>query len=113
MMLRVGRYGQFLACSRYPECKGTKRLLVKVGVACPKCGNDIVEKRTKRGRRFYGCAAYPECDFTSWSKPLPERCPQCGGLLVAAAARSQAAARCTQCTWRCTPGERELAVATA
>ncbi len=114
MMLRMGRYGKFLACSRYPECKGTKRIFTKVGVACPKDGGDIVERRTKRGRIFFGCANYPECEFTSWSRPLPEPCPQCRGLLVAAGGRRDPnAARCTQCDWRGHVGERELAGATA
>lgn len=113
MMVRTGRYGRFLACSRYPDCKGTKRLLMKVGVACPKCGGDIVEKRTKKGRQFYGCATYPECDFTSWQRPLQERCPQCNGILVAAGGRQQGIARCLACDWKGERQEQELAAATA
>lgn len=119
MVLKGGRYGRFLACSRYPECKGTKRLVSKVGVDCPKCGGDIVEKRTRKGRTFYGCANYPTCDFTSWSRPLPQRCPECGGLIVASGrARNDGAlnARCTACGWKGTiepAEERELAAATA
>ena len=116
MMLRSGRYGRFLACSSYPECKGTKRLLQKIGIACPKCGGDIVERQTKRRRRFYGCATYPQCDFTSWSRPLPQGCPQCNGLLIAAGrARKDGStgARCTKCEWRGAVGEPELAEATA
>jgi DNA topoisomerase-1 len=116
MMLRSGRYGRFLACSNYPECKGTKRLLKKIGIACPKCAGDIVERQTKRRRRFYGCATYPQCDFTSWSRPLPQGCPQCSGLLVAAGrARKDGStgARCTKCEWQGAVGEPELAEATA
>ncbi len=111
MVQRGGRYGRFLACSRYPDCKRTRPLLVKVGVACPKCGGDVVERRTRRRRVFYGCANYPTCDFTSWSRPWPEPCPRCGALLVAAGRARRA--RCTQCDWRGTIGEPELAAATA
>ncbi len=109
MVVKAGRFGKFLACSRYPDCKGTKPLLTKVGVACPKCGGDIVERRTRRRRMFYGCAKYPECDFTSWSRPLELPCPQCKGLLVAAGGRQNGrnAARCTQCEWKGTLGEPE------
>jgi DNA topoisomerase-1 len=114
MVLRQGRYGRFLACSRYPDCKGTKKIFTKVGVACPKDSGDIVERRTKKGRIFFGCANYPECDFTSWSRPLPEPCPQCGGLIVVAGGkRGETTARCTACDWKGTAPERELAGATA
>jgi DNA topoisomerase-1 len=116
MTMRDGRYGRFLACSRYPECKGTKTIMNKVGVSCPKCRGDIVERRTRRRRAFYGCSRYPECDFTSWSRPLPEPCPSCSGLLVSAGrARKdgQRPARCTRCDWKGALGERELAEATA
>jgi DNA topoisomerase-1 len=117
MVLKSGRYGKFLACSRYPDCTGTKALLNKIGVTCPKDGGEIVERRTRRRRIFFGCANYPKCDFTSWSRPLPEPCPNCKGLLVAAGARrnGQSPARCTQCEWRGTLGtpEPELVEATA
>jgi DNA topoisomerase-1 len=111
MVLRGGRYGKFFACTKYPDCKGTKRLLIKVGVACPKCSGDLVERRTKRRRVFYGCAKYPECDFTSWSRPLPNQCPRCGGMTVSAGRDGKA--RCTECDWRGTIGEPELAAAPA
>ncbi len=113
MVIKRGRFGQFLACSRYPECKGSRPLLKKVGVACPKDGGEIVEKRSKRGRTFYGCANYPSCDFTSWTRPLKQACPACGGLLVTAA---RGKARCTSCDWSGETGrasERELAKASA
>ena len=119
MIMRGGRFGRFLACSRYPDCKGSKALLKKIGVSCPKCAGDIVERRTRHRRIFYGCSKYPECDFTSWSRPLPEPCPQCKGILVAVGTRSRAdgraSARCpnTECGWRGTTGERELVEATA
>jgi DNA topoisomerase-1 len=116
MQIRGGRYGRFLACSRYPECKGTKPLLVKIGVSCPKDGGALVERRTRRRRTFYGCANYPKCDFTSWSRPLPEPCPNCGGLVVnvgRARDDGRRSARCLTCDWRGTVAEPELAQATA
>lgn len=94
MVIKLGRYGRFLACSGYPECKNTKPLLVKIGVKCPKCGGELVQRRTKRRRTFYGCAKYPDCDFTTGEKPIPQPCPQCGGLLVM---RGKKMARCTKC----------------
>jgi DNA topoisomerase-1 len=100
MVVRTGRYGRFLACSRYPECKATRPLRVKVGVACPRCRGDLVARRTKRGRTFYGCANYPRCRFVTWSKPLPEPCPSCGDLLVAG---GREGARCLSCSWRGAP----------
>jgi DNA topoisomerase-1 len=108
MIVKTGRFGRFLACSRYPDCKGTKPILTKVGVNCPKCGGDIVERRTRQRRIFYGCSKYPECDFTSWSRPLEQPCPQCGGLIVnAGGVRNPGAAKCTACDWKGTVGESE------
>ncbi len=97
MIVRNGRYGRFLACSRYPECKGTRTLHTKIGVSCPQCGGDLVARRTRRGRTFYGCANYPSCRFVTWSRPLAEPCPSCGNLLVAA---PRDRARCLSCSWR-------------
>jgi DNA topoisomerase-1 len=97
MLVKRGRFGPFLACSKYPECKGARPILKKVGVPCPKDGGDIVEKRSKRGRTFFSCANYPNCDFTSWTKPLKQPCPTCGGLIVVAARNT---AKCTQCEWK-------------
>ncbi len=115
MAVRRGRFGMFLACTRYPECKGTKRLERKVGVSCPRCGQgDVVQRQTRRGRRrtFYGCSRFPECDFTSWSRPLAEPCPNCGARTLVAAARGRA--RCASCEWQGeAPAERELAEAPA
>jgi DNA topoisomerase-1 len=84
LVIKNGRYGNFIGCSNYPRCKYTKPIMTEIGVTCPKDGGAIVERRTRKGRVFYGCANYPECDFTSWKRPLPERCPRCGGMLVAA-----------------------------
>ena len=117
MVARGGRFGRFLACSRYPDCKGTKPILVKVGVVCPKDGGDIVERRTRRKRIFYGCANYPKCDFTSWSRPMPLPCPNCKGLIVVAGrspGHGRTSARCTVCDWKgVLGGEPELVEATA
>jgi DNA topoisomerase-1 len=97
MVAKRGRFGPFLACTRYPECKGTKPLLMKTGIPCPLDGGEIVERSTKKGRKFYGCANYPKCEYTSWQRPLPQVCPNCGGLAVAERGRS---ARCTVCDWK-------------
>ncbi len=97
MVIRRGRFGPFLACSDYPTCKGTRRIMAKIGVACPEDGGDIVAKRSKKGRTFYGCSNYPRCHFTSWSRPLPEPCPKCGSVIVAQAGRK---AKCLKCDWR-------------
>jgi DNA topoisomerase-1 len=83
MMVKRGRFGAFLSCSRYPECKFTKQIQKKTGAKCPKCKEgDIIEKRSRKGRNFYACSRYPDCDFAMWSKPTGEACPNCGGLLV-------------------------------
>lgn len=83
MVIKYGPHGKFLACPGFPDCRSTKPYLEKIGVACPKCGKDIVIRKTKKGRRFYGCEAGPEdCDFMSWQKPSKEKCPQCGGYMV-------------------------------
>lgn len=82
MVIRMGRYGKFIGCSGFPECRNAKPLLKKIGVACPECGADLVERQTKQRRTFYGCISYPECKWTSWQRPVPEPCPKCGGLMV-------------------------------
>jgi len=80
MVVRKGRYGEFLACSAYPKCKNTKPLAPAIKVKCPKCGSPLTEKRTKKGKIFYGCSAYPKCTFATWHKPVEDPCPVCGGL---------------------------------
>lgn len=83
MVVKRGRFGAFLGCSNYPECKNIKKIEKKTGITCPKCGKgEIVERRSKRGRNFYGCNAYPNCDFALWSKPTGEKCPKCQSLMV-------------------------------
>ena len=81
MVVKVGRYGKFIACPGYPECKNVLTFVEKTGVKCPKCNGDVIVKHTKKKRVFYGCSNYPECDFVSWNEPVNERCPQCGGIL--------------------------------
>ena len=82
MVIKHGRFGKFLACPGFPECKNTKPILKEIGVECPKCKGQVVERRSKRGRVFYGCSNYPECHFTMWNRPTGQRCPECGELLV-------------------------------
>ncbi len=82
MVIKYGPHGKFLACPGFPECRNTKPYLEKIGVACPKCGKDIVLRKTKKGRRYYGCEDNPECDFMSWQKPSGEKCPKCGSYMV-------------------------------
>ncbi len=81
MVVKVGRYGKFIACPGYPECKNVLKFVEKTGVKCPKCDGDVIIKHTKKKRVFYGCSNYPNCDFVSWNEPVNERCPQCGGVL--------------------------------
>lgn len=83
LVIRWGRHGKFIGCSNFPACRHTEPLLEKIGVACPDDGGDLVKRKTRRGRVFYGCSKYPECEFSSWKLPLPVPCPNCGGLLVA------------------------------
>ena len=82
MVVKQGRFGKFLACPGFPDCRNTMPLLVDTGVECPKCGGAIVERKSHRGRKFYGCKNYPECDYTTWDQPLQEKCPQCGAFML-------------------------------
>jgi DNA topoisomerase-1 len=83
MVIKWGRFGKFLACPGFPDCKNTKPILVEIGVPCPACSTgSIVERKSRRGRVFYGCNRYPDCDFTSWDRPVTARCPACGGYMV-------------------------------
>lgn len=82
MVIKYGPHGKFLACPGFPECRNTKPYLEKIGVPCPKCGSEVVIRKTKKGRKYYGCENNPECDFMSWQKPSKEKCPECGGYMV-------------------------------
>lgn len=81
MLVKRGRYGKFIGCSGYPECKNILKFVDEIGVKCPKCGGEVIRKKTKRQRVFYGCSNYPECDFVSWDEPLNEKCPRCSEIL--------------------------------
>ncbi len=94
LTVRWGRYGKFIGCSRFPECRYTEPWQEKVGATCPQCGGDLVEKRTRRGRTGYGCINYPACNFWVWQRPLPTPCPACGGLMTEA---RKGIARCIAC----------------
>ena len=83
MVIKYGRFGKFMACKNYPECKNTKPIVNKIGVKCPKCGEgEIIVRKTKKGRAFYGCSKYPDCDFIEWNKPVEEVCPECGSYMT-------------------------------
>lgn len=82
MVIKYGPHGKFLACPGFPECRNTMPYFEKIGVGCPKCGADIVIRKTKKGRRYYGCINNPECDFMSWGKPTDKKCPECGGYMI-------------------------------
>ena len=82
MVIKYGPHGKFLACPGFPECRNTKPYLEKIGVACPVCGKEVVIRKTKKGRKYYGCENNPECEFMSWQKPSKEKCPECGSYMV-------------------------------
>ncbi|MCK5123788.1 MAG: topoisomerase DNA-binding C4 zinc finger domain-containing protein, partial [Dehalococcoidia bacterium] len=82
MVIKVGRFGKFLACSGYPDCKTTRPYAVKIGVSCPKCRGDLVKKISKKKKVFYGCSNFPECKFAINRKPIAQPCPNCSNLLV-------------------------------
>lgn len=94
LIYREGRFGRFIGCSTFPTCRHTEQIVVRLGVKCPKCGGDLVEKKSRKGKLFYGCNNYPACDWTSWKKPLPQPCRNCGGLIVQV---DRNTAECTQC----------------
>ena len=82
MVVKYGPHGKFLACPGFPECRNTKPYLEKIGISCPKCGKEVVIRKTKKGRKYYGCENNPECDFMSWQKPSDKKCPNCGGYML-------------------------------
>ena len=99
MVIKIGRFGRFMSCTGYPDCKGTKPILNKIGVACPECGGDLVERRARGrgGRTFWGCSRYPACEFLSNRKPVPEPCPECSKMMVQL---NRNTVGCTSCDWR-------------
>lgn len=97
LVKKRGRFGEFIACSNYPACKYTRPILSKIGVTCPKCGEgDIVQRKSKKGRTFYGCSRYPECDYVSWNRPAGEKCPECGEDLY----RRGSTIYCAKCKYK-------------
>lgn len=101
MVYKMGRYGKFLACSNFPECRNTKPILKKIGVTCPKCKKgDVVERKSKKNRKFYGCDRFPECDFVSWDKPISRPCPKCSSLLVEKKKKKETQIQCTNCDYK-------------
>ena len=107
MVIKSGRFGKFLSCSGFPECRTSRPLVTRVGVECPECGGDLVERkgRGKGGKRFYGCSSYPKCTFSVNQRPIPQPCPECSRLLVAS---GRDTARCTSCRYRGPVPEEEV-----
>ena len=97
LVIKIGRYGQFLVCSGYPECKYTKSFQIKIGVNCPQCGSELIQRMSKKKRIFYGCSNYPDCRFATNSRPLPQPCPKCGGLLTLYRGKQT---KCTKCEYK-------------
>jgi DNA topoisomerase-1 len=95
MVIKTGRFGRFISCTGYPECKTTKPILKDTGAICPKDGGKIVERRSRKGRTFYGCANYPACDFVSWDRVVPEPCPVCGKYVTVKNRRGVATFECS------------------
>lgn len=101
MVFKMGRYGKFMACSNFPECRNTKPIVKEIGVTCPNCKEGaIIERKSKKKRLFYGCSRFPECDFISWDKPLPRSCPKCEGLLIEKKLKKGVQVQCTQCDYK-------------
>ncbi|MBU5254745.1 type I DNA topoisomerase [Tissierella praeacuta] len=94
MVIKHGRFGKFLACPGYPECKNTKAIVDELNVKCPQCNGNIVKRKSKKGRVFYGCSNYPECNFVSWDEPVEEKCPQCGGIMVEKRNKKESIVKC-------------------
>ena len=81
MVIKNGRFGKFLACPGYPECKNTKKIVDETPGKCPECGSDLIGRKGKKGKKFYGCSSYPNCKFISWDEPVSDKCPQCGNTM--------------------------------
>jgi len=95
LVIKMGRYGKFLACPGFPECRYTRPLLEPTGVKCPQCAGELVLRRSKKGRTFYGCSSYPDCQFTVWDRPSQEKCPECGGMMVIKKNRGKETLKCS------------------
>ncbi|WP_338444341.1 type I DNA topoisomerase [Bacillus spizizenii] len=101
MVYKMGRYGKFLACSNFPDCRNTKPIVKQIGVKCPSCGEgNIVERKSKKKRVFYGCDRYPDCEFVSWDKPIDRKCPKCGKMLVEKKLKKGIQVQCVECDYK-------------
>jgi DNA topoisomerase-1 len=101
MVYKMGRYGKFLACSNFPDCRNTKPIVKQIGVKCPSCGEgNIVERKSKKKRIFYGCDRYPDCEFVSWDKPIERKCPKCGKMLVEKKLKKGIQVQCVECDYK-------------
>lgn len=101
MVFKMGRYGKFMACSHFPECRNTKPIVKEIGVKCPKCEKgEIIERKSKKKRLFYGCHLYPECDFISWDKPIARKCPKCESMLVEKKLKKGVQVQCVECDYK-------------
>ncbi|RAV03486.1 type I DNA topoisomerase [Paenibacillus sp. YN15] len=106
MVYKMGRFGKFLACSGFPDCRNTKPIIKGTGVVCPSCNKGtIVERRSKKGRVFFGCDRYPECDFVSWDRPVGRNCPECGQMLITKTNRNGTVIQCSKCDYKEEPAE--------
>lgn len=106
MVYKMGRFGKFLACSGFPDCRNTKPIVKGTGVVCPSCNTGtIVERRSKKGRIFFGCDRYPDCDFVSWDRPVGRNCPECGQMLITKTNRSGTVIQCSKCDYKEEPAE--------
>lgn len=101
MVIKMGRYGKFMACSNFPDCRNTKAIVKTIGVTCPKCKDgDVVERKSKKNRLFYGCSNYPECDFISWDKPVGRDCPKCNHYLMEHKKGRSSQVICSNCDYK-------------
>ncbi|MDN6607356.1 MAG: topoisomerase DNA-binding C4 zinc finger domain-containing protein, partial [Tetragenococcus halophilus] len=101
MVIKLGRYGKFYACSNFPECRNTKPIVKEIGVTCPKCQKgQVIERKSKKNRIFYGCDRYPDCDFISWNKPIGRNCPKCDHYLVEKKKKASKQVVCSNCDYK-------------
>lgn len=109
MVYKMGRYGKFLACSNFPDCRNTKPIVKQIGVKCPSCGEgNIVERKSKKKRVFYGCDRYPDCEFVSWDKPIERKCPKCGKMLVEKKLKKGIQVQCVECDYKEEPDRKSV-----
>ena len=101
MVIKLGRYGKFYACSNFPDCRNTKPIVKEIGVTCPVCGEGhVIERKSKKNRLFYGCDRYPTCEFVSWDKPIGRNCPKCDHYLVEKKAKGSKQVVCSHCDYK-------------